>query len=312
MLSLLREALCVCLVNRVIHDAFRALPPDVDVVQFYVLRPALRHSEAMSVPDAPTSLPCPGTSPVSFGPSTASPARPPVPPIPPDVERDDLSQHRNSRPSHHAVATAVVRLGPHEGRYTVIGTFEGAINRNRQPQWDAARCRDDAVATAPRRGHLLSGRVLEFPLPALFLPQVLPSRAPAHQGWTTIALDLRPLHLGVKAIEVRVGTTISQIFTHGSPLYDELREMGRMCTQLQFRINSRPVPYQAVMTLQAETLTLEPSPECGADPEDSLLAEALPPAEEPHWSTAAQSPRTHRSSPDTSPDSDSVSSASAC
>ena len=69
-----------------------------------------------------------------------------------------------------------IRLPQGQGRYTVIGTLEGAINRPKDPAWNDDQCLHDAVSAATRVGAHLHGGVLRFPLPGLFRPQVLLSR----------------------------------------------------------------------------------------------------------------------------------------
>ena len=176
-LARLQDATCVCLVNRVIADPRTALETSAEVVQFYLLR--------VTSPEAqPTH---PSTSPVAFAPvhglDDAS-----------DTPVAGSSQQLSQiRPAASTIHETVVRLPEGEGRYTIIGTVEGAINRWRAPDWEAHKCLKIALASAPCRGPHLSAQIMCHPLPTLFVPQILVSRASEHLGWRTIALDLRPI-----------------------------------------------------------------------------------------------------------------------
>ena len=214
-MSRINDAMCVCMVNHVITDAFRALQVDADVITFYLLRPA---SATLSIA-APTV--CPPCTTMAVHPASA-----PLSPFVSDSAQTvmPLTSASGTAPSHTEAparrtrftarriarsASEVVRLDNGEGRYTVIGTLEGAINRFRQPNWDAQHCLQDAVETAPRNSPYMSGYAVAFPLPGLWLPQIVVSRVNAAASWCTVAVDLRALGLGVIAIDVRVGTRVS-------------------------------------------------------------------------------------------------------
>ena len=119
-------------------------------------------------------------------------------------------------------------------------------------------------------------------------------------GWRTIALDLRPIAVGIRAIEVRLGTTIGRLFEAGSFLFEELDDLGRMQLPLRFRLNSGPAARNSVFSADTETLTVEedfrPVTPGHAHMHPSLAAfgaaGGLPP-----WSVTALAPGSPRSWP---------------
>ena len=295
-LARLQDATCVCLANRIIIDPRSALDPSTEVVQFYLLRVA-----------APDSCPAhPDTAPATFAPPTEL-TLPSCATVASSGTTQDLHQsclHR-TLPAAATGHNSVVRLPDDEGRYTVIGSVEGAINRWRSPEWDANRCLEDAIASAPRRGPHLSASIVRNPLPGLFVPQILVSRASTHLGWHTVALDLRPIALGVRAIEVRLGTTIGRLFEAGSFLFEELDHLGRMQLPFRYRLNSGPAWRSTVFSADAETLTVEEdfrpvTPDfAGMHPS---LAAFLAAGRLPPWSDTAVPPATPCSFPSSPPE----------
>ena len=265
----LHSAQCVCLVNHVVVAPSGPLGALADTVHFYLLRNAATFSDSQVSRPTTVSLPEPGlghalhpsTTPVSFGPVPFA-VPPPVPSqsraTPSDGELQFESDSSVSAGASRNSGPDVVRLQDWEGRYTVIGTQEGAINRHREPTWDSAQCVADAVATAPRHGPFLHGRALRNPLPELFVPQVLLSRVDDSVGRITIAVDLRPLRLGVTATTAHFGTTLGSLLEGGSALADALYDMGRLSIPLRFRLNSRPAYFNTALCADSETITIEP------------------------------------------------------
>ena len=300
----LHEAMCVCMVNHIITDAFRAIDPNADVITFYLLRPAASEIPVAApalTPAVPWSLPETGTLLLpSFVPPGPRPSTPPIP----GTEATPATTAGPSRVNRFNKGTLAsngptVKLGSNEGRYTAIGTLEGAVNYDRSPHWGGERCLQDALARALRTGPFLSGLVVAFPLPGLFLPQVIVSRADPSLGWFTIAIDLRSLNLGVKGVEVRTGTRVQQLFEPGHFLYDELFDLGRLARPLNFRLNARPVPRTAVLTMATETLIVELGQATGIGglpPATAATDELELHGHSQQWSTAALSPGSGRSS----------------
>ena len=197
-LERLQDATCVCLVNHVVADPRTALDHRCDLVQFYLLRVLASGPSSQLPPSLPVASTPGALDVLRQDQSLATPLAP---------SDGEHSFFRRTIPAAATTHPAVARLPEGEGRYTVFGTVEGAINRWRAPSWDAARCRADAIASAPQPGPHLTGRIVSHPLPVLFVPQIV-SRSDASSGWRTIALDLRPIPLGVKAIEVRLGVPL--------------------------------------------------------------------------------------------------------
>ena len=252
--------------------------------------------------EASPSLRHPTTPPRAFGPPVMQPATGAGPSLltlsPEGAASSSVSAAMASVPDG-----AVVPLSDGEGRYTVIGSVEGAVNRPREPLWDGPRCLADAIAHAPRSGPHLHGRVLAFPLPELFVPQILLSRADAARGWLTLAVDLRPLRLGVKAVDVRIGSTVGQLFSAGSQLFDALEDMGRLHRRLHFRINSGFACQASAFSVATETLTVEYASSSGSsDPFLEASQGTVPFAPsifdgELPWSTIAVDPAALSSQP---------------
>ena len=118
-------------------------------------------------------------------------------------------------------------------------------------------------------------------------------------GKCTVAVDLRAVNLGVKAIEVHVGTRVSYLFEPGHVLFDELHDMGRLTRPLGFRLDAKPVPRHAVFTAAVETLSVELLSHVSADHMPSLVSADVvsdSPGRATQWSTAALSPGSSRGS----------------
>ena len=140
-------------------------------------------------------------------------------------------------------------------RYSVIGTLEGAINRDKHPTWTDNNCSNDAIARATVAGQTPSARVLQYPLPGLFNPQVLLSRVEPNAGRFTLALDLRALRLGIKALDVSVGVSARQLLSQGT-LHEELVQLGRTGHTLACQYNLAWRPCDDALWPDTESLTL--------------------------------------------------------
>ena len=104
----------------------------------------------------------------------------------------------------------------------------------------------------------LSARAIINPLPGLFLPQVIVSRVTHESGWQTVALDLRAVNLGIKVINVRLGSSIRQLFAYCSPLQQELVELGRGEITFSYLMNHEACFLDAAFHVRSDTLTLIP------------------------------------------------------
>ena len=293
-LEQLQSAQCVCLVNHIVAAPSAPLGRNADVVHFYLLRNAARTDELPGPTAAPTTEPAsggvvhPASNPISFGPAhlaVASPDPPQSRALSPSSELQFESDSSTLPVGSGASSRDVVQLQDWEGRYTVIGTIEGAINRHREFFWDPAHCVADAVTTAPRDGPYLQGRALRNPLPELFVPQVLISRADESLGRLTIAVDLRPLRLGVTATVTYLGATLSRLLESGSPLADALHDMGRLNEPLRFRLNSQPAFYNTAIAADSETVTIEPDTQQSIG---SVTLRTVRAGAQPDWSVLAQ------------------------
>ena len=104
----------------------------------------------------------------------------------------------------------------------------------------------------------------------------------------------------IRAIDIRLGTTIGRLFESGSFLFEHLDDLGRMHLPLRFRVNFRHVFRSTVFSTDCETLTVEedfrPVTPGHAHMHPSLAAfgaaGGLPP-----WSDVALPPSSPRSLP---------------
>ena len=124
--------------------------------------------------------------------------------------------------------------------------------------------------------------------------------SPGPSLWLTLAVDLLPLRLGVKAVDVRIGSTIDQLFSPSSSLFEALDELGRLQWPLRFRINSGSAFRASAFCLATETLTVEvdvwpselPNHDRFRVSLDRRLATPFPP-----WSAISEDPTAAGSSP---------------
>ena len=145
------------------------------------------------------------------------------------------------------------------GRFTVMGTSEGVTNKAKPPEGGDEACVQEALATAPRTGPHLDGKALSRPLPGLYCPQVLLTRVAPSRGWVTIAVDLRALHLGVKIVEVPIGSTPRTSLQGQAPLAVELSYMGRDNIVVSCLVDLQTPSCDERFTAATESLTLIPS-----------------------------------------------------
>ena len=237
---------CTTLVNRLITPPDRILPPDVDLVLFQLWADG-----------APTG---------SWRPFVLGDARPPVPPIPGNANTPPLPEQRadasrtgatGSQSAFFARDVSAHVEAPEE-RYTYLDTLEGVQNRPKPPAGNDNACLQDALASVPRRGTPLSARLIIRPLTGLYLPQILLSRVSHRQGWHTIAVDLRAINLGIKVIDVVLGTSIRQLMSIHSPFYVELAHLGRGDVHFSYLVNLQPCVEDVAFHMHTDTLTLVP------------------------------------------------------
>ena len=145
-----------------------------------------------------------------------------------------------------------------EARYTYLDVIEGVQNRPKPPFGGDWACVDDALTHIRRRGTTVHARVISRPLHGLYLPQVLISRTMQAQGWQTIAIDLRSINLGIKVIDVRLGTSIRQLMDFDSPLQMELRQLGRGHLAFAYRMNLEPCLIDTAFHIHTDTISLAP------------------------------------------------------
>ena len=180
---------CTTLVNRLITPPERILPPDADLILFQIW-----------VDGAPAN---------SWRPFVLGDARPPVPPIPSNTGEPLLPAKQATASYTGATSSqpasipryAPMHLAASAARYTYLDTLEGVQNRPKPPVGSDNACLQDALASVPRRGTPLHARLIDRPLVGLYLPQVLLSRVSHRQGWHTIAVDLRAVHLGINLVD---------------------------------------------------------------------------------------------------------------
>ena len=193
--------------------------------------------------------------------------RPPVPPLPvdSDVPRSSADRIGPTASTHRQPPFALLRhapahLPPPDSRYSSLDLVDGVQNRPKPRRGSDQDCIQDAMSSVTNPLTVLSGRVIARPLPGLYVPQVLLTRASPEIGWHVIAVDLRATDLGIKVICVRPGTTIRQFLSPGSPLWEELVATGRGSVHFAAMLNLEPCSYTAVFHMQVDTLTLTPLP----------------------------------------------------
>ena len=235
---------CTTLLNGIIVAPSGNIPFDADLVLFKLWQ---------------DGVPVDTWRPFQFG-----DLRPPVPPIPEDaLPARPMSVPRTFAASSSSQAAALPRYQPvtvfaPEPRYSYMGVLEGVQNRPKpQPANDMA-CVQDVLAFLPRRGGPLDARVIPKPLPGLYTPQILVSRVLVQSGWHTICIDLRMLNLGIKVANVRLGSSIRQLFAFDSPLQSELIDLGRGHLPLSFSINLAPCVVDTAFHVEVNTLSVYP------------------------------------------------------
>ena len=149
-----------------------------------------------------------------------------------------------------------MQVAASEERYTYLDTLEGVQNRPKPPAGNDNACLQDALASVPRRGTPLQARLIVRPLAGLYLPQVLLSRVSHRQGWHTIAIDLRAINLGIKVIDVVLGTSIRQLMSIHSPFYVELTHLGRGEVHFSYLVNLQPCVEDVAFHMHTDMLTL--------------------------------------------------------
>ena len=238
---------CTSLVNGIIVSPLAQLDPDADLVLF--------HRWVDPVPFTETR------------PHVLADPRPPVPPLPvdPDVPRSSADRTGPSASTHRQLPFAIPRhapahLPPPDSRYSYLDLVDGVQNRPKPRRGGEQDCIQDAMSSVTNPLTVLSGRLIAKPLPGLYVPQVLLTRASPEIGWHVIAVDLRATDLGIKVICVRPGTTIRQFLSPGSPLWEELVATGRGFVHFAAMLNREPCSYTAVFHMQVDTLTLTPLP----------------------------------------------------
>ena len=253
---------CTSLVNGLIVSPEQPISQDADVVQFRLW--------ADGEPVQPWR-------PFQFG-----DARPPAPLIPEDVSAvPTLPDARRYTGATSSRAAAIPRYAPvtrfaPEARYSYLDIHEGVQNRPKPTPGTDQACVDDAVMHVPRRGMPLSARIIVKPLSGLYTPQVLLSRVLLQSGWHTIAIDLRALNLGIKIANVRLGSSIRQLFAFDSPLRSELVDLGRGDTPLSFLLNLMPCVEDNAFHVRVDTLTVHPADAARSSPVPPSLSSAAP------------------------------------
>ena len=111
---------------------------------------------------------------------------------------------------------------------------------------------------------------------------------------TTVALDVRALHLGIRAIDVQIGDTPRQLLSDGW-LGQELIHLGRHGSRLSCIINAQPPACDVSFDVDSESLTIV---KCGGDDEAGvqLLTDHVP-----RTASAVRSNRWHRQTHAASP-----------
>ena len=236
---------CTTLVNGVIASPGDPLPMDGDLVLFQLWQDG-----------APLNT----WRPFQFG-----HARPPVPPIPEDsVDSGVTPGFRVPTGATSSSPAAIpryapVNMGPPPSRYSFMDVRIGVSNRPKPPPGNDQACVDDAIAAVPVGAQPpLGARIVMNPLPGLFMPQVIVARVLHAAGWHTIAMDLRPANLGIKVINVRLGSSIRQLFAYDSPLQQELVELGRGEIIFSYMMNSEPCLLDTAFHVRTDTITLTP------------------------------------------------------
>ena len=236
---------CTTLVNGVIAAPRASLPDEADLILFQLWQDG-----------APLNT----WRPFQFG-----DARPPVPPIPEESAGaasvlgcralTKATEHQPAAIPRYVPAT----LDPETNRYSFLDVRIGVTNRHKPPPGNDQACVFDALAAVPRGAQPpLGARVIGRPLPGLFEPQVIVTRVTHATGWHTIAIDLRPVNLGIKVINVRLGSSIRQLFAYDSPLQQELVDLGRGEIIFAYMMNLEPCLLDTAFHVRSDSITLTP------------------------------------------------------
>ena len=242
---------CTTLVNGVIAAPGDPLPLNADLILFQLWRD--------------------GTPLITWRPFQFGDARPPVPPIPEDPEELGTAQgFRVLAGATNSSPAAIPRYAPAHmsappSRYSFMDVRIGVSNRPKPPPGTDQACVDDAIAAVPAGAQPPRGaRIIMRPLSGLFQPQVIVTRVLHAEGWHTIAIDLRPANLGVKVINVRLGSSIRQLFAYDSPLQQELVELGRGEIIFSYMMNLEPCLLDTAFHVRTDTITMTPLMSQGA------------------------------------------------
>ena len=251
-----------CCVNGEQANLLSVLSATVDVVQFHVVRGVPASGSCPPFRSARVAIAPRSDAAAASGSDGDGEGRSPVPPLPRAGESMPAAMHTPAEPSPRVPRMdvipipATVALEPGMERYSIFGTLEGAINRPRRASWTPEECLQDALANTVRRGNYHHGRTVRFPLPGLYVPQVVISRICRFSGWITVVVDLRALRLGIKVVDVRVGLTVRQLFQPGSLLHAELTALGRGDKTYACFHNQASCPCDQRISGETEAVTL--------------------------------------------------------
>ena len=120
------------------------------------------------------------------------------------------------------------------------------------------QCISEAIAhSAPALGRPM-GRVLQTPLPGLFVPQVVLTRQTPASAFRTIVFDLRPIGADLRTEDVRISCTVSGVLQGEGVLAHFARGRRLEAETLSFAANRQHVPAEFVIQPEVESVTVMP------------------------------------------------------
>ena len=166
-----------------------------------------------------------------------------------------------ARPAVHANAAIGIKLW-----FTIFGTVEGHLVRQRQPEWQDAQCIQEAIAHAAPALARPSGRVIRQPLPGLYCPQVVITRLSPFSQFRTVVFDLRPVGADVRTEDVRVHRGAVDVFRGEGALAPLCERLGLTADRLAFSVNLQYGAVAPAITEDTDTVTVHLRADIATEP----------------------------------------------
>ena len=143
-----------------------------------------------------------------------------------------------------------------QAHFTAFGNVEGCQVFDRQAEWSDLQCIAKAISHAAPALARPIGKVLQAPLQGLARPQVVLTRQRPTSEFRTLVLDLRPLGIGIRVEDVRLGRAVRSIAEGEGVLVPLLSRHQLLPSDLAFSVNHVDVAADFVMDTDTESLTL--------------------------------------------------------